>query len=99
MAKRAFHVTGIGPLGKILLLALAAALVVFGFIFSVALLFVAAFLAAALWVYFWWKTRSLRRAMRNRAKGGQVVERDAVVVDQPPDRMRSYDATRRPPPE
>lgn len=99
MAKRMFHVTRMGPLGKILLLAVAAALVVFGFIFSIALLFVVAFLAAALWVYVWWKTRSLRRAMRNRSKGGQVVERDAVVVDQPPDRIQSYDATRRPPPE
>lgn len=39
--------------------------------------------ALVVWAYFWWKTRKLRRAMRERqdtAAGGTVIDGEAVAV-------------------
>jgi hypothetical protein len=46
-------------------------------------LFLAVVVAVGLvvWGYFWWKTRALRQAMRERPPGGHVVEGEAVVVE------------------
>lgn len=84
-----------GPVGKFLaaifgLLALAAA-VMFSLVFVVVI--VLAGLIA--WGYFWWKTRALRRQLRDQrtatsspasdvqASGGEVIEGEAVrVVDE-----------------
>jgi len=70
------------PLRKVA--AVAATIVVAG----VALMFSAVMLAAILVVgtmgagYLWWKTRELRKQMRNMAAQGVVIDREVVVEDE-----------------
>jgi len=72
-----------GPLGRIATLVAGGVLVVLGFMFSLVLLAVVAVLGLAAWGYFWWKTRGLRRAMGRRPpEGGQVIDGEAVVVEE-----------------
>lgn len=42
--------------------------------------FIAVF-GLTIWSYVWWKTRKLRRAMREQAPGGQVIDGEAIVVE------------------
>ena len=63
-------------------LLIAAILLILGFIFSVVVLAVIAGLGLALWAYLWWKTRKLRRAMQEQAPGGQVIDGEAIVVEE-----------------
>lgn len=58
------------------------ALLVLGFMFSVVLLAVVAVAGLGIWSYVWWKTRKLRRAMREQAPNGQVIDGEAVVVEE-----------------
>ena len=60
----------------------AAILLILGFIFSVVVLAIIAGLGLALWAYLWWKTRKLRRAMQEQAAGGQVIDGEAIVVEE-----------------
>ncbi len=59
---------------------------ILGFVFS--LVFIAIFLVLGLMAggFFWWKTRKLRKAMREQAgkqaPGGRVIEGEVVVVDE-----------------
>jgi hypothetical protein len=75
-----------GPLGKLLAFLGGAVLLVLGFMFSLVLLVVLAGLGLLLWGWFWWKTRSLREALRTQATrrpaGGEVIEGEAVVVEE-----------------
>lgn len=71
-----------GLLGRILGVLVGAALLVLGVMFSVVLLAVLAVAGLAAWGYFWWKTRKLRRALRERPPGGQVIEGEAVIVQE-----------------
>lgn len=73
-----------GPLGKLLALALGVVLLVLAFMFSIVLLAVAAVAGAALWGYVWWKTRALRRAMREHSDEGVVIEGEGRVIDEAP---------------
>jgi hypothetical protein len=59
-------------------------LLVLGFMFSVILFAGIAVLGLALWGYLAWKTRKLRRAMREQAaaSNGQVIDGEAVVVEE-----------------
>jgi len=64
---------------------LAAGLLVIGFMFSVIALAVVAVLGMIGLGYFWWKTRALRRAIREqmaatRSEQGRVIEGEATVV-------------------
>ncbi|MDD2948820.1 MAG: hypothetical protein PHV80_08295 [Rugosibacter sp.] len=59
-----------------------------GLTFSVvAVGFIAAF-GLGIWVYFWWKTRKIRRAMKNHTAPadevvtGEVIEGEATVVEE-----------------
>ena len=71
------------------LVAVAAALIL-GFMFSLVLIAVVVVLGLVAWGYLWWKTRDLRRAMGERAvddePDGQVIEGEAVVVEEAPGR-------------
>lgn len=80
-----------GLLSKILAFAGLAALATIGFMFSVVVLAVAAVAAVFLGTYLWWKTRAVRKMMREqRAAGirrsggevveGEVIEGEAVIV-------------------
>ena len=79
-----------GLLGKILAFAGLAALATIGIMFSVVVVAVAAVAAVFLGTYLWWKTRAVRKMMREqRAAGirrgdgqpeGEVIEGEAVIV-------------------
>lgn len=74
-----------GPLARLFAAIAGALLLVLGFMFSVVLLAVLAVLGLAAWGYFWWKTRALRQAVRERAQqpaDGAIIEGEAVVVEE-----------------
>lgn len=78
-----------GLLGKSLALIGGLALLILGFMFSLMLLAVAAVLVAGIWAYLWWKTRDLRRRLREQGAappresppGGRIFDGEAVHVD------------------
>ncbi len=46
--------------------------------FSVVLFALALTAGAAAWAYLWWKTRSVRKAMRDNPPGGLVIEGEVI---------------------
>jgi len=66
---------------KLLTLLASVVLLIVGLMFSVLFLAVIAGVGLAVWAYFWWKTREVRKVMRERPPGGHVVEGEAVVVE------------------
>jgi hypothetical protein len=90
-----------GPLGKLVALIAGATLLVLGFMFSIVLLAVVAAVGLCVWIYLWWKTRELRRVLREQqatrpvdpeaaATDGQIIEGEAIVVEErDPDQDRS----------
>jgi membrane protein implicated in regulation of membrane protease activity len=75
-----------GLLGKLVALLVGAGLLVLGFMFSVVLLAIVAFIGSIAFAYFWWKTRALRKAVREQRQPeshtGDVIEGEAVVVEE-----------------
>lgn len=83
-----------GPLARILAAIVLALLLGLGFMFSLVLLALIPFVAFAVWAWFWWKTRELRKLMREQGPGfsmggpamggapmrGEVIDGEAVVV-------------------
>lgn len=85
-----------GFIAKGLALVASVALLVLGFMFSLVVLAVVAVAALGIGGYFWWKTRDLRKALREQAqkaregsggpagantRSGHVVEGEATVVE------------------
>jgi uncharacterized protein (DUF58 family) len=77
-----------GVLGKALTLVVAAFLAIFAF--TVSLIVFAFTLSVGLLAggYLWWKTRELRRRMREQPPRGRVVEGEAVREPEPGDEAR-----------
>lgn len=84
-----------GPLGKLLALIVGAVLLVLGFMFSVVILAVAAVVGLVAFGWFWWRTRELRKVLREQAAAqaaqtargpvpaeGEIIEGEAVVVEE-----------------
>jgi UPF0716 family protein affecting phage T7 exclusion len=77
-----------GPLGQIAALVGGAILLVLGFMFSVLLLAAFVAIGLALGAWFFWKTRHMRKAMREAGAmrspppDGHVIEGEAVVVEE-----------------
>lgn len=77
-----------GPLAQALALVVGAILLVLGFMFSLVLLAVFVAVGLMLGAWFFWKTRHLRKAMReagamrNPPADGDVIEGEAVVVEE-----------------
>lgn len=75
-----------GPLGKLVALIVGAGLLVLGFMFSLVILAIVAVAGIAVFGWFWWKTRDLRKALREQAthdmRAGEVIEGEAVVVEE-----------------
>lgn len=75
-------------LGKAVALVSGAILLVLGFMFSLVLVAVVAVLGLAVGAWFFWKTRHLRKAMREAGAmrsppaDGNVIEGEAVVVEE-----------------
>ena len=67
---------------KILAVIAGLALLVLGFMFSLVILALIAVAGLAMWAYVWWKTRELRKAMKQRPAGGHVIDGEAIVVDE-----------------
>jgi hypothetical protein len=65
-------------LGKLVAFVAATGLLVLAFIFSVVLLAVLVTGGLALFGYFWWKTRALRRRLRENPPGGHVIEGEVI---------------------
>lgn len=77
-----------GPLGQIFALVAGVILLVLGFMFSLVLLAVFVAVGLTLGIWFFWKTRHLRKAMReagpmrNPPADGDVIEGEAVIVEE-----------------
>jgi UPF0716 family protein affecting phage T7 exclusion len=75
-------------LGKLLALVAGAILLVLGFMFSLVLLSVFVALALTLGAWFFWRTRHMRKAMResaamhDRPGNGNVIEGEVVIVEE-----------------
>jgi hypothetical protein len=76
-----------GPLKKLVTLVGGVVLLVLGLMFSVVVLTGVVVVGLMVWSYLWWKTRDIRRVMRQAqgpidVPGGDVIEGEAVVVDE-----------------
>ncbi len=78
-----------GPLKKLFTLVTGVILLGLGLMFSVVVLTGVVVVGLMVWAYLWWKTRELRRAMREAQSssypsppGGDTIEGEAVVVDE-----------------
>ncbi|MFA4968346.1 MAG: hypothetical protein WC540_01855 [Sulfuritalea sp.] len=75
-------------LGKAITFVAGVILLALGFMFSLVVVAVVLVAAAVALAWFWWKTRALRKAMREQApvrareSDGQVIEGEAVVVEE-----------------
>ena len=67
-----------GLLGKAVAFASGAVLLVVAFMLSVLLLAVVVTGGLLAWGYLWWRTRELRKQMRERPPGGHVIEGEAI---------------------
>jgi len=55
-----------------------AIMIVVGVMFSLIVLAVVSVLALLIFGYVWWKTRDLRRQLRERPPGGRVIEGEVI---------------------
>ena len=91
-------------LKNLLALVTGTVVLILGFVFSLVLFAVLITLGLLAWGFWWWKSRALRKAMRERrgaAAGGVVIDGEAVVVKEVQARIGveiSRDATPRQPP-
>ena len=67
-----------GLLGRLLTAVASAAVLVVAFMFSLVIFAVFATVALAGGLYLWWKTRALRRQLRERPPGGRVIEGEVI---------------------
>jgi len=73
-----FSTNASGLLGKVLTFASAAVLLVVAFMFSLLVFAILVTGGLLVWGYLWWKTRELRRQMRERPPGGRVIEGETI---------------------
>ncbi|MFA7280299.1 MAG: hypothetical protein WC100_09390 [Sterolibacterium sp.] len=71
-----------GLLGKLLGIVLGTIILILGLMFSLVLLAVVATLGLLAWGYFLWKTRKIRKQMSELHQDGQVIEGEAVIVEE-----------------
>ena len=67
---------------KVLTFASAAVLLVVAFMFSLLVFAILATGGLLAWGYLWWKTRELRRQMREQPPSGRVIEGEAIRDDE-----------------
>jgi len=63
---------------KVLTFVSAAVLLVVAFMFSLLVFAILVTVGLLFWGYLWWKTRELRRQMREQQPGGRVIEGEAI---------------------
>ena len=74
-----------GLLGRILTAAASATVLVVVFMFSLVIFAIVAIIALLAGSYLWWKTRALRRRMRERPRGGRIIEGEVLRDTGPTD--------------
>lgn len=74
-----------GLFGKLLAGLLAVGLIAVSFLFSLAVLAVAVVGGALGWAYLWWKTRALRRQLREQGGMAQTIFRQQAANDARPE--------------
>lgn len=74
-----FGVSGPGILGKLVTIVAGVLLLAAAFMLSLLVFAVVAVVALGVFGYFWWKTRELRRQMREHPPGGRVIEGEVIV--------------------
>lgn len=77
-----------GLLGRILTTVTSIAALVVVLMFSLAIFATMAAIALLLGGYLWWKTRALRRQMRERPRDGRIIEGEVVREAGPQDTIR-----------
>lgn len=75
-----------GLLGKLLAFAIGAVFLIVAFMVSMVVFAIALAGALVIGGYLWWKTRELRRQMRERPPGGHVIEGEVIRDDESPRR-------------
>lgn len=95
-----------GPIGKLVSFVVGAILLVVGFMFSLVLLAVIVAVGLGIWAWFWWKTRKLRQQIderlrehaenASRSSGGDIIEGEAVIVEEESTRATRVSANRLP---
>ncbi|MBI5786183.1 MAG: hypothetical protein HZA64_12065 [Rhodocyclales bacterium] len=84
MVRQRFPHTPASPLQKAASAVIGLALLALGLMFSVVLIAVLVVAGLAAWGYLWWKTREVRRILRERqapAANDRVFEGEATVVE------------------
>ena len=77
-----------GFLGKILTAIASAAVLVVAFMLSLFIFALVAAIGLMLGGYLWWKTRELRKQMRERPPGGRVIDGEVIRDVEPQDTMQ-----------
>jgi hypothetical protein len=75
-----------GLLGRIVGSVITAAVLVVAFTFSVLIFTAIAAVALVAGSYLWWKTRALRRQLRERPRGGHVIDGEVIREAEPQDK-------------
>jgi len=70
-----------GPFARILATIAAVGLFVLAFTMSVFVLAGALVLGLVAWGWFWWKTRALRRALREQMRNAPPAGREATIIE------------------
>ena len=78
-----------GLIGKILTTLASAAVLVAAFTLSLLIFAAVAALALLVGGYLWWKTRALRRPMRERPSGGRIIDGEVVRDTAAPNRAQT----------
>ena len=73
-----FHAHRVGFLGKFLTTVASAAVLVVVFMLSLLVFAAVAAIALLAGGYLWWKTRTLRRQMRERPPGARVIDGEVI---------------------
>jgi ABC-type bacteriocin/lantibiotic exporter with double-glycine peptidase domain len=73
-----FRAPASGLLGKILTTVASAAVLVVAFMLSLVVFVTVAAIALLVGGYLWWKTRAVRRQMRERQPGGRVIDGEVM---------------------
>ena len=70
--------SGSGFLGKILTTLVSVSVLVMAFMLSLLVFAFVAAIGLMLGGYLWWKTRELRKQMRDRPQGGRIIEGEVI---------------------
>ena len=68
-----------GPLGKLAAAVVGAVALAVGLMFSLVFVVVVVVAGIGIWAYFWWKTRALRRHLREQAEQGAFMQQPSAA--------------------